>query len=77
MSLQKIQLNPIQSIFQGSLLFAYVSYQTICQLLLAQDYKQKAGCHHQGQKRKIQPCKSNPCNYAVSRKEKWVKKEQA
>lgn len=45
MSSQKIQLNPIHCIFQTSLLFAFVSYQIISQLLLAQDYKQKAACH--------------------------------
>lgn len=29
---KKIQLNPIHCIFQGSLLFGFVSYQAICQL---------------------------------------------
>lgn len=48
---KKIQLYPIHRIFGARLLFAFVSYQTFFPLLLAQDYKQKAAWHQQGQTR--------------------------
>jgi len=42
-------------------LFALVSYQTTSQSLLTQDYKQKAACQQQGQKRKTQALKTQLC----------------
>jgi hypothetical protein len=66
---KKIQLNPIHCIFQGSLLFGFVSLPGHLSVVLTQDYKQKghdpsrSGGKHPGP---VSPPSPSPAHFSLA-----------